>query len=68
MLFTGLLMVGANAAFTSIRAHGCHLEIHLGYYDAAVLRLTYGWCFWLCLGVGKFSYATHVHLLPHRSQ
>jgi len=52
-IFTGLLMIGANASFTTLRAHGCHLEVHLGYYEPAVLRPTYGWCFWLCLSVGK---------------
>lgn len=53
LAFTGLLMLGANLAFTSINSHGRSLMIHFGYEESAVLTPEYGWSFWLCLSVGR---------------
>ena len=56
---TGLLMIFANISFASVTRFG-QPHVTVGYYsDSVALDLRFGWCFWLCLAVGRWR--TRVH-------
>lgn len=56
MTLTGVLLLCANISFSTVNNTG-KFQIVVGHNDPPrVMKVLYGWCFWICLFVGMQFY------------